>query len=580
MTDPAAGPLSLTGRRWRLRTPDADDRALAALSRKTRLPGVAARCLAHRASPADASSWLSPSREHLHDPYAMLGMASAIERVRRAIAERERIRIVTDYDVDGTTSSLILQNALLLAGAERGQIDYHIPDRFGEGYGFSQIAARKAGDDGIGLVITADIGVRDHAAVTLAAAAGVDVIICDHHLPGGASVPADARVVLCPPQDGCDYPNPSLAACGVSLKLAQALLSDHPKYDLLLASMLKVAAIGTVADIVDLGTPENRAIVALGLEALRTGRHSPGLQALLDISRVDRATLTASDLGFRIGPRVNAAGRLESATAVIELFGERDPGRARELARNLDRLNHRRRAIQEQLVKQCVAQLTTPAPSFVVCWGPEEEGWHRGVVGIVAARIRDRVHRPVAVVSVSGDEARGSVRSTPAVHAVRALDGVQDLLIQYGGHPVAAGFSIAAADLLALSSRLPLWVERNHDTTVHVPELKLEAACPPGAVDRNLVVSLQRLGPFGKGNPAPLLRIDGVRPSALRRRGDSQQHLFFRANGVEAVWWQGATHAADLERPVDLAVQAEMNNWQGRSSVRMTVEDARPAHLP
>ncbi|MBM4391000.1 MAG: DHH family phosphoesterase, partial [Deltaproteobacteria bacterium] len=261
---------SVGGRRWALRpSPLGEDRP------------VAARVFAARGVD---ESFLSTGRGSLLDPGGMLGLERAVSRIDDARQRRESIRLVTDYDVDGTTSCLILHATLdVLGGA---QLSYHIPDRFTEGYGLSVHAVEKAATEGVRLLVTADIGVRDHAAVRRARELGVDVIVCDHHLPAGESVPEAASAVLCPPQSGCGYGNKALAACGVSLKLATALLDTHPRREAILGSMLKLAAIGTVADIVSLATPENRAIVHLGLQALNAGPHSPGLAALLDVAGV------------------------------------------------------------------------------------------------------------------------------------------------------------------------------------------------------------------------------------------------------------------------------------------------------
>lgn len=563
-------PLSFVGKRWVL--------AQSPLSPSTiePLPPVAQACLGRRLRGGSAAQWLRPSLSHLHDPQEMLGMAAAVDRLRRAVRDRERVRIVTDYDVDGTTSSLLLQTTLRMLGMREG-LSYHIPDRFDEGYGFSVRAAQKAAADGVSLVITADIGVRDHAAVTAARSAGVDVIVCDHHLPDGGTVPEDASVVLCPPQPGCDYPNPALAACGVSLKLAQAMLKENPRYEAILRSMLKIAAIGTVADVVDLGTAENRAIVSLGLEELRRGRHTPGLQALLAVSGVEPQSMSSSDLGFRIGPRINAAGRIDSAMEAVELLLERDPVRAEQRAQHLDQLNRDRQGIQKRLVAEVLAAVPDPPPGFVVAWGPEPDGWHRGVVGIVAARVRDQVHRPAAVVAVQGDTAVGSVRSVPSVHAVHALDSVRDKLLRYGGHPVAAGFSVRTADLPEVSARLAAFVDELDADAALVPELTLDACCPAHELTPQLASALEQLAPFGKGNPEPRLLVPGVLPEDLRPMGKSGKHLRFRVAGIDAVWWSGDRFARDLQHPVDLAVKLGFNHWRGRRSLRLTVEDARPA---
>ena len=573
----ASGSLSWTGHRWAQRSVDSE--AAEALSQRLGLPALAARCLQPRVAPEAAEAFLAPDLSHLHDPYAMFGMDRAVPRIERAVAEGQRVRIVTDYDVDGTTSSLILQSTLRALGL-RDSVDYHIPDRFDEGYGFSVRAAERAAEDGVDLIVTADIGVRDHEAVSRAAAAGVDVIVCDHHLPSGEAVPEAALAVLCPPQADCTYPNPALAACGVSLKLAQALLAAHPRRDAFVASLLKMAAIGTVADVVDLATPENRAIVALGLEQLSRRPHSPGLEALMVVAGLEEGPLRASDLGFRIGPRINAAGRIEDASLVVELFGARDRGIAMEQAQRLDQLNRQRQGLQKRLVETCMGQLSEDPPGFVVRWGPEAEGWHRGIVGIVASKLRDQVHRPAAVIAVSGDEARGSVRSTPGVHAVHALDSVSDLLDRYGGHPVAAGFSVKTANLEALAERLAAYVDERVDAEAMVPELSVDADATVGELDRAALDALQRLGPFGKGNAAPRLMVRGVRPRGIRPLGAT--HLRFDLGGLEAVWWSGAAHAEALAQGdlIDVLGRLELNRWKGRESLRFTVEDARRADSP
>ena len=570
--------LSIKQQKWTLREVQAS--TVKDLSHKLQLHPLVARCLTLRTpDPDQARVWLRPSLDHMHDPHLIMGMDTALARIRQAIRDRERIRIVTDYDVDGTTSSLILQSTLRLLGAG-DLLDYHIPNRFDEGYGFSEVAARQAADDNIGLIITADIGVRDHKAVALAKSRDVDVVICDHHLPDGASVPEEAVAVLCPPQQGCDYPNKALAACGVSLKLAQALLDEHPRKTAILRSMLKVAAIGTVADVVDLSTPENRCIVAQGIQGLRAGVHAPGLHALLEVAGV-QGEITAEDLGFRLGPRINAAGRLAKATAIIELFDERDPDRARAKAQTLDGLNTKRQQIQRSLVEKVLDAVSDPPPPFVVAWGPEADGWHRGVVGIVAAKVRDATHRPTAVIATSGNEARGSVRAPSGYHAVHALNSVSELLLAYGGHPAAAGFSLEQEHLEALSERLCDWaLEQNAETA---PALLIDAVCTPDDLrtpDVNILAQgLSDLAPFGKGNPSPLLQIDGLSVVDIKPMGE--KHIRMRLGDIDAVWWNGREHRQVLsEGPVSVVGTLGYNNWRGRRSIRFTISDARPFTEP
>lgn len=564
--------LSLTQSRWELAPAPAD--RIEALIAGGMSP-VAARCAASRWSEAPAASLLEPSRDHLHDPYLMRNMDVASERLRRAERDRERVRIITDYDVDGTTSSLLLQAALSLIGGG-ASMDYHIPNRFEEGYGFSVKAAEKAVADGVGLIVTADIGVRDHKAVEVARNGGVDVLICDHHLPDGEDVPADA-IVLCPPQRDCAYPNRSLAACGVSLKLAEALLAAHPKRDAIMRSMWKLAAIGTVADLVSLATLENRAIVSLGLAELNRGPHHPGLAALLAAAGLDgERRIRESDLGFRIGPRINAAGRLADATLVVELLNCRDPDRAKALAEHIDQLNTERRDIQRRLADSAIEAVGESPADFVVVSGSEEEGWHRGVVGIVASRLKDELYRPAAVVSIQGELAVGSIRSVAGVHAVEALDSVADLLVKYGGHPAAAGFTVPTDKLGELSDRLAAFVRESCAEDALQRTLRYDADLRPQDLTHALEEELGALGPFGMNNPRPRLvirnaELDWVDVKANGRLLKGRIH----GSRCDAVWWDAAEHRARLATgPADLLGKLEINEWQGRRFLQLVLTDA------
>lgn len=557
---------SRTGRRWRLR--DASDTAVRALEAGAGLHPLVARILAGRGyDPPGARRFFAADQEPLGDPWGMRGLPEAVERVERALRDGEPVRLVTDYDVDGTTSCLIL-HAALDRRAGRAPVSYHIPDRFTEGYGLSPRAVEAAAADGIRLLITADIGVRDHAAIHRARELGVDVVVVDHHLPAGESVPADAVAVVCPPQPGCPYPNKALAACGVSLKLAEALLRDDPRRDELVGSMLKLAAIGTVADVVDLSAPENRAIVSRGLAGLNRGPHAPGLQALLDVAGLRVGELTTADLGFRIGPRINAAGRLDDARAVVRLFRERDPARAHEQAQGLDRLNRERQLIQEDMVARALVLAERDPASFLVVGGPEEEGWHRGVNGIVAARLRDRLGRPAAVYSVLGATITGSVRSTPTVHAVRALDAVSPWLVRYGGHPVAAGFTLPTEHLDAVRAGLAEWVAGLGSQAAWDEDA--DAVVSGRELDLPLVEALGGFEPCGKGNPAPRLVVEAV---ANDVRVVKDKHLFWRLDGVEAVWWGGAERRRLLDGARAFVGHAERTSWNGRTTARVVVED-------
>ncbi len=569
--------LSLTGASWKKEGADPKHtKSMAGLSGCTK---ELIECLALRGATSieDAERILSPSIDHLHHSSSMHGVDRAVERIKLAVKNSESVRIVTDYDVDGTTSSLILQATLRLLGLS---VTYHIPNRKGEGYGFSCIAAQKAADDGVGLLITADIGVRDHASVELSNELGVDVIICDHHLPAGESVPQGA-IVLCPPQECCDYPNPSLAACGVSLKLAEALLAEHPKRDLIILSLMKLVAIGTVADVVDLMNPENRALVALGLEQINVTRNAPGLNALLEVSGATLGAVTAADIGFKIGPRINAAGRISSATTIVDLISCKEHDKARAIANQVEKLNLERRAIQEALLDEISADLlgpeAPPVPNVIVVSGDEQLGWHRGITGIVAARIRDKFNRPALVVSYNGDTAVGSMRSIPALHSVHLLDSCSDLLQKYGGHPAAAGFSLPTDKVSEFRERLNIKAGEMLDDEQPPHSYTADLKVSPERLNIDLVDDLARLEPHGKGNPRPRLWVVGVKISSANTMKDVHLKLRLKGANAEAIWWKGAQYEPQLLEAdsVDLLGSLEVNTWGGRRRVQFIISDAR-----
>lgn len=553
---------SLTGRRWRVRESSSSGAELSTGLGVSTLAGniFAARDL--------QPGFFDAGVESLLDPAGLKGIEIALTRLQDARIRREKIRLVTDYDVDGTTSCLVLHAALdRLGGAD---ISYHIPDRFTEGYGLSRRAVENAAADGVHLIVTADIGVRDHATVSLAKSLGMDVIVCDHHLPHGQSVPVDALAVLCPPQVGCGYTNKALAACGVSLKLATALLANDPRREDYIASMLKLAAIGTVADIVDLGTPENRAIVSLGLAQLNAGRHGPGLAALLEVSDAKAGEIDAGTLGWRLGPRINAAGRLADAGAVVRLLREKDPASAKAQAALLDQLNRERQDVQAALFEAVCERIPADLPPFLVIAGTEEEGFHRGVVGIVAAKVRERFNRPTAIVSILGAVATGSIRSVPAIHATHALDAAGHLLHRYGGHAAAAGFSLDTASLPALTAALGRHVDEHGGDDALVGEDWVDAVVSPEQITPRLVNDLARLEPCGKGNEKPRLVVL-ARATDVRTMKD--KHLSFRLGPIRALWWNAADKAHLLEGATAFLGQAGLNTFRGNTSAEFVVDD-------
>jgi single-stranded-DNA-specific exonuclease len=493
--------------------------------------------------------------------------------------------IVTDFDVDGTTSSVILSHTLRLLGAG-DLISCYIPDRFTEGYGLSREIVERAAAEGYQIIVTADIGIKSHAEARLARELGIDLIICDHHLPDGEDVPAEAFAVLCPKgSSGVDYPNKHLAACGVSLKLADALLTGREKRGAILSSLAKLTAIGTIADMVDLSASENRAIVAQGLQTLNQRSNNPGLRALLKLSQVN-SPITAYDVGFRIGPRINAAGRIAHADSVLALFDARTDEEAMKIAFKLDAMNAQRQHVQSVLFDKLKSSIESRRPNpesdfdrVLVFAGAEAEGFHRGVVGIVCSKIVDMTGRPTFICSIDEEGiAHGSARSINGFHLVEALDSVSDALIKYGGHPMAAGFTLMAAKIEEMRYRLnrhaaeilsddDLGRSLNADAEITIEDATVEAAR-----------ALARLEPHGIGNPQPLFLMRRAPLRSVHRL--KEKHLKFLIGKekpeIEALWWNAAERLPEFAGATEISLMCrlEINKWGGRENCQLKVVDA------
>ena len=382
-----------------------------------------------------------------------------------------------------------------------------------------------------------------------------------------------------PPQNACTYPNPGLCACGVSLKLAHALLAHHPKFNAIFQSMLKLAAIGTVADMVPLNTRENRAIVILGLEALNNGTHNAGLEALLDLSKTKRGDIDEGTIGYQIGPRINAAGRMADANIVVELLNTRNPMHAKDYAARIEAFNQERRQVQAKLVEQALQQIQHPKPAFALVCGVEEDGWHRGVVGIVASKLMYQLHRPTAVVSIQGDTAVGSMRSIDGVHCVALLTEAEDLLEKFGGHPKAAGFTLATKNIEAFRSRMNDAVSKIASGAEWTPTHHYSVELGPGSLSVALPDALKTLGPFGIGNAPHRFLIRGIQPTNVRTLSQGK-HLKFQlrsgATVADVLWWNEGHRQAEIEgQTLDLLGSVGVNTWQGRRSIQFILEDAR-----
>jgi len=563
---------------WKLVQID-EDRAQKIQSQNN-LPEALAICLANlNLDPGEEiEHFLSPDWSDFHDPFLMLGMERALERLNKAIANHEPIRVVTDYDVDGTMSSLILQSTLRIMG--HNNLSYHIPDRKVEGYGLTEIAVNKAIEDGIHLIVTADIGVRDISPIKIAKENGVDVIVLDHHLPKGCGVPEDAYAVLCPPQPDCPYPNKSLAACGISLKFAQAALKSHAHYALIIRSLTKLAALGTVADVVSLREPENRAIVSIGLDALNKDPMKPGLEALLRVAAAPQGTITSDTIGYKIGPRINAAGRMASALHVISLMLAKNSVEAQTLALQLDSLNTTRKEIQDEMIRVATEDTENTTDPFIFIVNDEAEMWHSGVCGIVAGRIRELRHRPVAIATRCGNTIGGSIRSTENVHAVKALDSVAQYLIKYGGHAAAAGFSFDAQYLPQIREGLSQNVIEQLGQPYETPTYNINFKFNVDEITPELLTSFLKLEPCGTANTQPVICISNVRLQDITWMKDIHFSASFKKydRTIRAIWFSAPDEIRTLtQQNVDVMGTFRREFWNGNERSTMMIEAIRPA---
>lgn len=524
-----------------------------ALATAAHIPLVLAELLIARGitSSGEAFAFLNPDPARLHDPYQMLGMKSAVERVEAAIARKEPILLYGDYDVDGTTAVVLLKTAIEMLG---GTVRFHVPHRIREGYGLQSAVLESAYADGVRLVITVDTGMRAFEQAETARKLGLDLIITDHHLPQVDEAVPSAFAILNPNQHGCCYPEKSLCGAAIALKLAQALLERHDAArtrDKLLPSFLKIAAIATIADAVPL-KGENRVIAAIGMRELRRPIGA-GLKALFAVAQLDPASkpLTGFDIAFRLAPRINAAGRLDVASDIIELFCTRDASRATEIATKLDRLNRERRDIEAHALETIETRLATdPELADARLVVVDGDGWHRGVIGILASRVVERTAKPAIVISVEDGVAHGSGRSVDQFHLLSAIESCADLFTRFGGHAFAVGFALPATSLPELKLRLAHCAAERLAQREPERVLNIHAELPLDQVTSVLAGWLQKLEPLGHGNPEPIFMTRNVRiTSPPRIMKERHLRLDLAQDGTAAtrsIGWHMADRAAEL----------------------------------
>jgi single-stranded-DNA-specific exonuclease len=557
----------VTNSRWLLPSPDSRD--VDALASALRIAAPAARILVHRGlqDPAAARRFLQPSLGDLHDPLTMRDMPRAVARLREAIRSGQKILIYGDYDVDGTISVVLLTKAIELAGGASG---YNVPNRLKDGYGMRPDVVEAAAAEGVKLIVSVDTGIRAAEAVRRANELGVDVIITDHHLPEAPLAghekrwPSPPLAVLNPNRLDCPYPDKNLCGAGVAFKLAEALLATLPwppeKVRRVSESFLKLVAIATVADVVPL-TGENRIFVKFGLEGLRAVRNA-GLRALLDVAGFTGNTVPAArQVAFQIAPRLNAAGRMDTAMAVIDLFLTGDPARARELAQQLDERNTARRQVEDEIRDACEGLAVDDSSAALVYYG---ENWHRGVLGIVASRLVERLHRPVFVLGRNPEDglAQGSGRSIPAFHLLEAMEAMSDLFVRFGGHQHAAGVTLEAARVDEFRQRFNACAAARLHPEDLLPRVDVDAVVEVRDLTDTSVQEVLALAPFGHGNPPPLLAALDVevagQPVVMKEK---HLRLLVRQNGraLALKAWNFADRAGEMPpgARVDIAFTLE-----------------------
>lgn len=567
-------------KQWQMLHPD--EKTVRLLERETGCPPLMARLLAIRGirTCRQAQRFLNPLLRDLAPPLEMTGMTAAVARIRHALAAREKILVFGDYDADGVTATAVLVSFLRQCGA---QVVYYIPHRMAEGYGLgSDFIRGRARNIGANLIITVDCGSSSHEAVGLASELGIDTIVTDHHPVD--QVPASAVAVINPsgPEGQADLSH--LAGVGVAFYLVVALRTHlrekgfwQTRPEPNLKQLCDLVALGTVADVVPL-ISDNRALAAAGLHQINGG-FRPGIRALMHTSGAPRASADAETIAFKLAPRINAAGRMAHARMACELLLTVDPHRANRLAAALGRLNNRRQAMESDLLQSILERLDRrptllERPVLVV----HGNGWHEGVLGIVASRLARQFHRPSIVLSTNNGTAKGSARSVEGIDISAALSRCEDLLDRFGGHPLAAGLSLGTDRLADFTTRLEAVVEALAGQLESVPTLSIDARLPLDDVTPELMEGLARLGPFGRGNPHPLFVDSGIRVTACRTVGENHRKMVLESGSGG----NGARPAIQFNVPGDLPVadhfekiayRPQWNHWNGKKYLQVVIED-------
>lgn len=525
-------------------------------------------------TPLDAEKFFHPKLSDLHSPFLMCDMEKAVERVDRAIKTGEKILIYGDYDVDGTTATVILKKALEAVGAS---VNYYIPQRLIDGYGMRESAIDKANSEDYKLIISVDCGIRAHSVIEYASSLGIDVIITDHHLPEG-ELPA-AAAILNPKRPDCDYPDKNLAGCGVAFKLAQALLSKYSCTKELL-SLLMVAAIGTIADIVPL-VGENRVIAKCGLNELSRSNNI-GVRALFEISGINSRQITCYDIGYKIAPRINAVGRMGGASSAVDIFSAPSIEVASQLAREMNEQNIARQKTEADIISEIMLQLETEKAFendrviFLV-----GERWHRGVIGIAASKVVEKTQKPAVVISIEDGLGYGSGRSIKEFPILEAFDDCPELFEHYGGHSHAAGLTLKAENITELKRRVNEFAKNFLAQEEPSLEKEIDGKLGFAEINFDLMKEIVILEPFGAANPVPVFLTENVKivdePHLIRDR-----HLKFRLSHcghvLDAIWWGGVEHMSSFSTTqyYRLVFSLAESNYLNTKHIQIIIKELSP----
>ncbi|MCB9167300.1 MAG: single-stranded-DNA-specific exonuclease RecJ [Flavobacteriales bacterium] len=563
-------------KRWRMK--ELPDQEVVAALISDKCPTPLAILLAQRGitTPREAARFYRPGLDDLHDPFLMAGMQQAVERIERALGDGERIMVYGDYDVDGTTAVALVHSLL---SRFTGELTFYIPDRYAEGYGISHQGIDHAKRDGVGLIIALDCGIKAIDKVRYAEELGIDMIICDHHRPGDELPPAVA--VLDPKRNDCSYPFKELSGCGIGFKLVQGLAQRNGIPFVELEPLLDLVAVSTACDIVPV-VGENRVLMHFGLKRLNTDPR-PGIRVMLEVGNVKRR-IGVTELVFIIGPRINAAGRIEHGRQAVEMLLAHDEAQAAQIGVRIDKNNATRQDLDKETTRQALEMIDRDA-SLGEAWSTVlyDPDWHKGVIGIVASRLIETHYRPTIVLTESNGKAAGSARSVKGFDVYEAISACSDLLEQFGGHTYAAGLTMPLENVDAFRTRFERIVRDTLEEHQRVPEEDVDVEVPLERLSPEFLRAVEHMAPFGPGNMRPVLLTRGVVETGQARivGGDHLKLAICdpadRRRRFDAIAFRQGDKL-DLVRsghPFSLIYALEENEWNGRRTMQLNVKDIK-----